>query len=122
MFLEAHFGEVELHMPDADDKMNQRGSGGEPENDHSDEEPTLLVGMDEANAVINLISMVCHFDRLCEKKKLRVDIYILDIFFFFLRLCLVQANHSENVLKPYWIWHFQLSVHLTNLSLLGYLS
>ncbi|RDX44865.1 Metallo-hydrolase/oxidoreductase [Lentinus brumalis] len=47
-FLEAHFGEVELHMPDEGDEMEQG------EDAH---EPSLLVTLDEADAVINLLSM-----------------------------------------------------------------
>jgi cleavage and polyadenylation specificity factor subunit 3 len=49
MFLEAHFGEVELHMPERGDDLEQ----GEDNN-----EPSLLVRMDEADAQINLASMV----------------------------------------------------------------
>ncbi len=48
-FLEAHFGEVELHMPEEGDEMEQG------EDAH---EPSLLVTLDEADAVINLLSMV----------------------------------------------------------------
>ena len=51
-FLEAHFGEVELHMPDTDD-------AGEVEQGEDAHEPALLVTLDEADAVINLLSMVC---------------------------------------------------------------
>ncbi|TFK83786.1 Metallo-hydrolase/oxidoreductase [Polyporus arcularius HHB13444] len=47
-FLEAHFGEVELHMPEEGDEMEQG------EDAH---EPSLLVTLDEADAVINLLSM-----------------------------------------------------------------
>ena len=49
MFLEAHFGEVELHMPEAT---------AEPEHGEDDHEPSLLVRLDEADAVINLLTMV----------------------------------------------------------------
>lgn len=66
-FLEAHFGEVELHMPTdtAPEDMEQG------EDAH---EPSLLVRLDEADATIDLLSMVrlpdssfclCH-DRLME--------------------------------------------------------
>ncbi|PCH43860.1 hypothetical protein WOLCODRAFT_104322 [Wolfiporia cocos MD-104 SS10] len=48
MFLEAHFGEVELHMPEDTD---------EPEQGEDSHEPSLLVRLDEADAVINLVSM-----------------------------------------------------------------
>lgn len=50
MFLEAHFGEVELHMPDAADE--------EPEQGEDDHEPSLIVRLDEADAQINLLSLV----------------------------------------------------------------
>ncbi|KAI0341996.1 Metallo-hydrolase/oxidoreductase [Trametopsis cervina] len=49
MFLEAHFGEVELHMPE-DPPSTEAG----PEEEG---EPALLVTLDEADAVINLGSM-----------------------------------------------------------------
>lgn len=48
MFLEAHFGEVELHMPEAEDDQEQ-GEG--------DHEPSLLVRLDEADARIHLLSL-----------------------------------------------------------------
>ena len=51
-FLEAHFGEVEFHMPDADD-------ANEVEQGEDAHEPALLVTLDEADAMINLLSMVC---------------------------------------------------------------
>ncbi len=54
MFLEAHFGEVELHMPDPVSQIK----GDHPEDNAKEEEPTLLVRLDEADAVINLLSMV----------------------------------------------------------------
>ena len=50
MFLEAHFGEVELHMPD--------DATPDPELGENPAEPALLVRLDEADAVINLLSMV----------------------------------------------------------------
>lgn len=55
MFLEAHFGEVELHMPEAaeDDQEQEQG-----EDDH---EPSLLVRLDEADARIHLLSLVRFF-------------------------------------------------------------
>ncbi|KAF7793827.1 hypothetical protein EIP86_004948 [Pleurotus ostreatoroseus] len=49
MFLEAHFGEVELHMPETSMESEQGEDGNEP---------TLLVRLDEADAKINLLSMV----------------------------------------------------------------
>ncbi|KAG7449534.1 Metallo-hydrolase oxidoreductase [Guyanagaster necrorhizus] len=51
MFLEAHFGEVELHMPEELDEEEQEPGG--PGN-----EPSLLVQLDEADARISLVSMI----------------------------------------------------------------
>jgi cleavage and polyadenylation specificity factor subunit 3 len=52
MFLEAHFGEVEFHQPDGSDS-EEREAG-----ERNDEEPSLLVRLDEADARIDLISLV----------------------------------------------------------------
>ena len=49
MFFESHFGEVELHMP---------SEGVEEMGQEKDDEPALLVRLDEADALIRLISMV----------------------------------------------------------------
>jgi hypothetical protein len=49
MFLEAHFGEVELHRPEELE---------ETEHGEDNNEPSLLVRLDEAYARINLVSMV----------------------------------------------------------------
>ncbi|KAJ4483454.1 beta-lactamase-like protein [Lentinula aciculospora] len=48
-FLEAHFGEVELHIPDEMDESEQ----GEDEHDV----PSLFVQLDEADATINLVTL-----------------------------------------------------------------
>ncbi|KAH9946990.1 beta-lactamase-like protein [Amylocystis lapponica] len=48
MFLEAHFGEVELHMPE---------EPAEPEQGEASHEPSLLVRLDEADALVNLVSL-----------------------------------------------------------------
>lgn len=53
-FLENHFGEVELHMPDA---------SGEDQHDHEQDEdanrdPALILRVDEADAHINLVTLV----------------------------------------------------------------
>jgi cleavage and polyadenylation specificity factor subunit 3 len=56
MFLEAHFGEVELHMPE---------ETWEPEQGEDSVEPSLLVRLDEADARISLISMVGFLDCFC---------------------------------------------------------
>ena len=53
MFLEAHFGEVELHMPDEEDTQELE----QGEDDQHD--PSLIVRMDEADASINLLTLVC---------------------------------------------------------------
>ena len=51
MFLEAHFGDVELHMPDeAEADPDAEGENGS--------QPALLVRLDEADAVINLVTLV----------------------------------------------------------------
>ena len=51
MFLEAHFGDVELHMPDeAEADPDVEGENGS--------QPALLVRLDEADAVINLVTLV----------------------------------------------------------------
>lgn len=52
MFLEAHFGEVELHMPD---EMPEKVEDEQGE-DHA--QPALLVRLDEADAMVNLLSLV----------------------------------------------------------------
>jgi cleavage and polyadenylation specificity factor subunit 3 len=50
MFLEAHFGEVEYHMPDEDDT--------DPEEEGTSHgEPSFLIQLDDAEARINLLSM-----------------------------------------------------------------
>lgn len=51
MFLEAHFGDVEYHMPDED----MPAEGEEPT---SLGEPSFLIQLDDAEARINLLSMV----------------------------------------------------------------
>lgn len=55
MFLEAHFGEVEFHQPDEEEA---EGEGEEREQGERSEEPSLLVRLDEADARIDLISLV----------------------------------------------------------------
>lgn len=56
MFLEAHFGEVELHMPQAMDD--------DPELIEGDRDPSLLVNLDDADAQINLVTLVSLIDNL----------------------------------------------------------
>ena len=51
MFLEAHFGDVELHMPETESKQS------DDENDLQDI-PGLLIRLDEAEAFIDLATMV----------------------------------------------------------------
>jgi len=60
MFLEAHFGEVELHMPDVPD---------EPEQGEDDHEPSLIVRLDEADAQINLLSLTVSSSNEALKKR-----------------------------------------------------
>lgn len=50
MFLEAHFGKVELHMPDETDEEHEQGE--------NENEPWLVVRLDEADAQINLLTLV----------------------------------------------------------------
>jgi len=47
MFLEAQFGEVELHMPEVNDEEQEL-----------QQDPSLLVQLDDADAQINLVSLV----------------------------------------------------------------
>jgi cleavage and polyadenylation specificity factor subunit 3 len=51
MFLEAHFGEVEYHMPDKEMENEQEGAT-------PDGEPSFLIQLDDAEARIKLLSMV----------------------------------------------------------------
>jgi cleavage and polyadenylation specificity factor subunit 3 len=48
-FLDAHFGEVELHFPE----QGQETEG---------EEPSLLIRLDEAFAQVNLATLVCFLE------------------------------------------------------------
>ena len=50
LFFEAHFGEVELHMPETDNDELELGE--------DNNEPSLLVTVDDSIARINLVSMV----------------------------------------------------------------
>ena len=53
MFLEAHFGEIELHLPEAplgDDETKAESP---------DEIPGILITQDEAEAFVNLAEIVC---------------------------------------------------------------
>jgi cleavage and polyadenylation specificity factor subunit 3 len=50
LFFEAHFGEVELHMPETSKEELELGE--------DDNEPSLLVTVDDSIACINLVSMV----------------------------------------------------------------
>jgi len=55
MFLEAHFGEVELHMPDATEDEAEL-------DEEARHDPSLLVQLDDADAQINLVTLVgCSF-------------------------------------------------------------
>ena len=53
MFLEAHFGEVEYHMPEDEPEEDEVEQG-----ESTSREPSFLIQLDEADARINLISMV----------------------------------------------------------------
>lgn len=50
MFLEAHFGEVELHMPDEPLIAGEDGV--------VEDAPGLLIALDDAEAFVNLATMV----------------------------------------------------------------
>jgi len=51
-FFEAHFGEVELHMPEeTDEQENEQG-------EDTSRDPALIVRVDDADAHINLVSLV----------------------------------------------------------------
>lgn len=63
MFLEAHFGEVEFHMPDEDEAEQHEEEDDEDGGEESGgrrpaREESLLVELDEAVAKINLRSLV----------------------------------------------------------------
>ena len=64
MFLEAHFGDVELHMPEEASSEPQEKEPTDDDQAESeepkDQEPALLITMDDAEAVISLGSLVCH--------------------------------------------------------------
>ncbi|KZT72184.1 Metallo-hydrolase/oxidoreductase [Daedalea quercina L-15889] len=60
MFLEAHFGEVELHMPEEADGQGEGGN-----------EAALLVRLDEADALISLVSLTV--ESTSEQLKRRVE-------------------------------------------------
>ena len=51
MFLEAHFGDIELHMPE--ENPTEDAEQGEEEHDAS-----LLVRLDEADATVNVATLV----------------------------------------------------------------
>ncbi|EPQ57057.1 hypothetical protein GLOTRDRAFT_73592 [Gloeophyllum trabeum ATCC 11539] len=56
MFLEAHFGDVELHMPDSSSSSSSPPPP-DPAADPEDNDASLLVRLDEADARINLVTM-----------------------------------------------------------------
>jgi hypothetical protein len=68
MFLEAHFGEVELHMPEKEPESG--------EDDHWD--PNLLVVLDDAEAQISLVTLV--------SSSFSFEPYLLSIFFLYLSI------------------------------------
>ncbi|KAF9522663.1 beta-lactamase-like protein [Crepidotus variabilis] len=61
MFLEAHFGEVELHMPEPDEDAEL------PEDERR--QPALLVELDHAEAEINLVTLVVNSSSDTLKKR-----------------------------------------------------
>lgn len=71
MFLEAHFGEVELHMPEPSEEEPESG-----EDDHRD--PSLLVVLDDAEAQISLVTLV--------SSSFSFEPYFLSIFIWYLSI------------------------------------
>jgi len=53
-FLENHFGEVELHMPD------EAGEDQHEQDEESNRDPALILRVDEADAYINLVTLVSY--------------------------------------------------------------
>lgn len=51
MFLEAHFGEVELHMPEDHPDSDEANA--------EDDAPGFLIQLDDTEAFIDLATMVC---------------------------------------------------------------
>jgi hypothetical protein len=72
IFLEAHFGEVEFHQPD------ETGSEEREAGERSDEEPSLLVRLDEADARIDLMSLVSKKIN----KRTALSLFLLFLLFF----------------------------------------
>ncbi|KIM45434.1 hypothetical protein M413DRAFT_442111 [Hebeloma cylindrosporum] len=62
MFLEAHFGEVELHMPETTEEEPESG-----EDEHRD--PSLLVVLDDAEAQISLVTLTVSSSNETLKKR-----------------------------------------------------
>ncbi|KAH7888842.1 beta-lactamase-like protein [Phlebopus sp. FC_14] len=70
-FLEAHFGEVELHMPDESIQEQEEGTAS----------PALIVRVDEADAYIDLISLAvtCANEMLRKRVEVVLDMAILTV-------------------------------------------
>lgn len=51
MFLEAHFGEIELHLPESPFSVD------DAKMENSDEIPGILISQDDAEAFVNLTDM-----------------------------------------------------------------
>lgn len=81
MFLEAHFGEVELHMPDEED-VQELEQGEDEQHD-----PSLIVRLDEADASINLLSLVCSISLL---------LICRSVLFFFVSSVVVLISDSNS--------------------------
>jgi hypothetical protein len=94
MFLEAHFGEVEFHQPEEEGNRSADSEEGERSDD---EEASLLVRLDEADARISLISLVSGFFvfPLVWLSKLRI---------------LIVSFLSDSGICFYWLFFF--SFHL----------
>lgn len=74
MFLEAHFGEIELHMPD--DAM-----GAEKSDQDEEDEPAFLLNLDEGDARINLLTMAvqCSHEPLRKRVEAVLDMALATI-------------------------------------------
>lgn len=57
MFLEAHFGKVELYMPDAPGEQQEQEEREQGEEER-EQEPWLTVRLDDVDAQINLLTLV----------------------------------------------------------------
>lgn len=91
-FLENHFGEVELHMPD------EAGEDQHEQDEESDRDPAVIIRVDEADAYINLVTLVSCTTILA--------IVWLVLKVVCTRLSLVRMKRSGSASKLYSKWLF----------------